>query len=195
MLRCRFAPTLGAALLLAGCAASTETAATKEEPKGPPPRKMTALPVVEYAGDQADLLKSRDPKLAANKKLAYDFFRIVLRGQQLDQAEKFMAKDYMQHNPNADTGLDGFLAYFRANGGGPQPVPDRLPGLVAIQAEGDYVTLSFVRHYQDPAIPGETYYTTWFDMFRIVDGKIVEHWDSAHKPPNPTPVAAPAPKA
>jgi predicted SnoaL-like aldol condensation-catalyzing enzyme len=180
---------LTSALLLSGCAGKVETAETKENSKNPPPRKMTALPVVEYSGDQADLLKHADPKVAANKKVAYDFFRIVLRGQQLDQAEKFMTEGYMQHNPNADTGREGFLAYFRANGGGPQPVPDRLPGLVAIQGEGDYVTLSFVRHYQDPAIPGETYYTTWFDMFRIMDGKIVEHWDSAHKPPNPTPVA------
>jgi hypothetical protein len=38
-----------------------------------------------------------------------------------------------------------------------------------------------VREYDDPGIPGETYTTTWFDMFRIADGKIVEHWDPAQK--------------
>jgi predicted SnoaL-like aldol condensation-catalyzing enzyme len=43
------------------------------------------------------------------------------------------------------------------------------------------VTLSFVREYDDPGIPGQKYTTTWFDMFRIVDGKLVEHWDSATK--------------
>lgn len=181
-------PALTGALWLAGCAANVETAKTGEDAPRTPARKMTALPVVEYSGDQADLLKHSDPKVAANKKVAYDFFRIVLRGQQLGEAEKFMTEDYMQHNPNADTGREGFLAYFKANGGGPKPVPERLPGLVAIQGEGDYVTLSFVRQYQDAGIPGESYYTTWFDMFRIVDGKIVEHWDSAHKPPNPTAV-------
>lgn len=46
----------------------------------------------------------------------------------------------------------------------------------AIQAEGDYVTLSFVRECEGN---GQPYSTTWFDMFRIVDGKIAEHWDSA----------------
>ena len=138
---------------------------------------LAALPVVP-AKDQQALLKSSDPKLAANKKIAYDFFRVVLRGLQLDQAPKFMHEDYMQHNPNADTGLKGFLEYFNRLGG-PNPVPDELPGLVAIQAEGDYVTLSFVREYDNPRKAGEKYTTTWFDMFRITDGKIAEHWDSA----------------
>jgi predicted SnoaL-like aldol condensation-catalyzing enzyme len=146
---------------------------------------MTALPVVGYAGDQADLLKSSDPKLAANKKLAYDFFRIILRGRRLDQAAQFMTEDYIQHNPNADTGMAGFKAYFSALGG-EQPIPDKLDGLVAIQAEGDYVTLSFSREYVDPTLKDETYTTTWFDMFRIVNGKIVEHWDSATKGAGPT---------
>jgi predicted SnoaL-like aldol condensation-catalyzing enzyme len=140
---------------------------------------FAALPVVA-AKDQAALLKSSDPKLAANKKIAYDFFRIVLRGMRLDQADKYMREDYMQHNPNAETGLKGFKAYFSARLPKQLPaIPDTLPGLVAIQGEGDYVTLSFVREYDDPNKPGQKYTTTWFDMFRIVDGKIAEHWDSA----------------
>jgi len=141
---------------------------------------FAALPVVP-AKDQAALLKSSDKKLAANKKLAYDFFRIVLNGRRLNEADKFMTADYMQHNPNAETGMAGFKAYFSALPGGEQPIPDTLPGLVAIQAEGDYVTLSFVREYDDPAQKGAKYTTTWFDMLRIVNGKVVEHWDSATK--------------
>jgi predicted SnoaL-like aldol condensation-catalyzing enzyme len=145
---------------------------------------IAALPVVPGENQQA-MLESDDPQLAANKKLAYDFFRVVLRGLRLDQAADYMKVDYMQHNPNADTGLDGFLEYFERvveQRGRPERVPDELEGLVAIQAEGDYVTLSFVREYDDPRNPGETYTTTWFDMFRIEDGKIAEHWDSALVP-------------
>lgn len=154
---------------------------------------FAALPVVA-AKDQAAMLKSSDPKLAANKKVAYDFFRVVLRGFRLDQADKYMTNDYMQHNPNAETGMAGFKAYFNAIM--PKelpPIPETLPGLVAIQAEGDYVTLSFVREYDDPAAKGKKYTTTWFDMFRIVNGKIVEHWDSATKGAT-GPVAASATK-
>src|SRR6266567_5845990 len=53
---------------------------------------FAALPVVP-AKDQAALLKSSDAKLAANKKIAYDFFRVVLRGLHLDQADKYMKDD------------------------------------------------------------------------------------------------------
>jgi predicted SnoaL-like aldol condensation-catalyzing enzyme len=141
---------------------------------------FAALPVIP-GKDQAAMLKSSDPKLAANKKIAYDFYRIVLRGLRLDQAEKYMREDYMQHNPNADTGIAGFKAYFTKLGG-PKPIPDTLPDLVAIQAEGDYVTLSLVREYDEPGHPGQKYTSTWFDMFRIQDGKIAEHWDNATKP-------------
>lgn len=183
----RFAAA-AAALALAGCVAAQpagETAAAGDQAAAPAtapePRVTTAVPVMATTRDQAELLESADPQLAANKRLAYDFFRVILRGQQLERTGEFMAEDYIQHNPNADTGMEGFLAYFKQFGGGPQEVPDTLDGLVAIQAEGDYVTLSFVREYDDPGIPGQQYTTTWFDMFRIQDGKIVEHWDPAQK--------------
>ena len=141
---------------------------------------FAALPVVA-AKDQTALLKSKDATLAANKKLCYDFYRIVLRGRRLDQAEKYMKEDYMQHNPNADTGIKGFRAYFEKLGG-PLDIPATLDGLVAVQAEGDLVTLSFVREYDEPGKPGQKYTSTWFDMFRIEGGKIAEHWDNATKP-------------
>lgn len=135
-----------------------------------------SLPVVP-AADQRALLKSIDPALGRNKKLAYDFFRVVLRGRRLDQASRFMREDYAQHNPNVQTGLKGFLDFF-SKLGGPRDIPAELKGLVAIQAEGDFVTLSFVDERDDPAAPGKRYTTTWFDMFRIQDGKIAEHWDN-----------------
>jgi predicted SnoaL-like aldol condensation-catalyzing enzyme len=174
---------MAGALAVAGCAAAEDdTTSGDAEPAEavPAPRITTAVPVTP-AADQAAQLENADPGLAANKRLAYDFFRIILRGQQLDRAAEFMAEDYIQHNPNADTGLAGFLAYFEQFGGGPQEVPEELPGLVAIQAEDDLVTLSFVREYEEPTAPDRMYTTTWFDMFRIADGMIVEHWDTATK--------------
>jgi len=185
-MRSTLAVLFGAILLVfvvPGCA-NTVTISEGDagsEAETPAPRITTAVPVTPHQGDQHLLLGHEDPQLAANKQLVYDFFRVVLRAQQLDQAGDFMAGDYIQHNPNADTGLEGFLAYFREFGEGPQPVQPVLPNLVAIQAEGEYVTLSFVREYEEPGLPDETYTTTWFDMFRVVDGKIVEHWDPAMK--------------
>ena len=145
---------------------------------------FAGLPVVP-AADQAALLASASPKLAANKQLAYDFFRIILRGRRLERVGEFMLVSYIQHNPEVETGMAGFLAFF-SHLGGPRPIPDTVPGLVAIQAEGDFVTLSFVDERENPQHPGTKYTTTWFDMFRIEDGRIAEHWD------NDTLSAAPA---
>jgi len=141
---------------------------------------FAALPVVP-AKDQASLLKSKDPHVAANKKIAYDFYRIVLRGRRLDEADKYMREDYIQHNPNAETGIKGFKDYFQKLGG-PLPIPETLTDLVSIMAEGDMVTLLLVREYDEPGKPGQKYTSTWFDTFRIQDGKIAEHWDNAVKP-------------
>lgn len=140
-----------------------------------------ALPVVPTKNQQ-ELLQSNDVKLAADKRLAYDFFRVVLKGRRLDDVPKYMREDYIQHNPNVETGMKGFKEFF-AKQGGPREIPSTLPNLVAIQAEGDYVTLSFADEHDDPAIKGKKYTTTWFDMFRIQDGKIAEHWDCALKGP------------
>jgi predicted SnoaL-like aldol condensation-catalyzing enzyme len=134
---------------------------------------MAGLPVVP-AENQQQLLHSEDPHLEANKKLVYDFTRIILAGRHLEQAAEFLREDYIQHNPNVETGLKGFLDFF-SKLGGPRPVPDSVKGLVSITAEGDLVTMSFVNQSTDTK--GETYSTTWFDMFRIQDGKIAEHWD------------------
>jgi predicted SnoaL-like aldol condensation-catalyzing enzyme len=140
-----------------------------------------ALPVTP-AKDQQMLLASTDPKLAANKKLTYDFFRVVLRGLHLDQVSQYMREDYIQHNPNVETGMKGFVDFF-SKLGGPKEIPNEVKGLVSIQAEGDFVTLSFVNELEDPKNKNVKYTTTWFDMFRIQDGKIAEHWDCDTLPP------------
>jgi predicted SnoaL-like aldol condensation-catalyzing enzyme len=134
---------------------------------------MSAPPAVSQ--DHAALLASPDPRLAANKRLVYDMYRIVLQGGHHDRAHEFIAEGYIQHNPNAAQGLAGIVDYVRET----RPVREikdklELP-LITLLAEGDYVMTSFVRPEKDAN--GETYYTTWFDLFRIGNGKIAEHWD------------------
>ena len=146
---------------------------------------MLAVPLFGHIdpkplASQEELLKDRDPKLAANKKLVYDFWREVLEARHLDVAEKYMRTDYIQHNPNADTGVAGFKAYF-SKLGGPLPIEPKIKReVISIVAQGDLVVLSFVQENKDSK--GQPYKTTWFDMFRIQDGKIAEHWDSATRP-------------
>ena len=49
--------------------------------------------------------------------------------------------------------------------------------VVAVMADGDYVTVLTPRTYDDPRTPGKKYDTSWFDTWRFVDGKADEHWD------------------
>jgi predicted SnoaL-like aldol condensation-catalyzing enzyme len=141
-----------------------------------------ALPVVENP-DHEQLLSSSDPSLAANKQLVYDMWRTLIEARDTAAAESYFAEDYIQHNPNADTGRAGVLAFF-ASQGEPLPVQDRVQTpLVAILAEGDYVALVQVDEYEQP----RPYTTTWFDLFRIEDGVIAEHWDHGRLPADGTP--------
>ena len=155
---------IAAMLLLAGCAA-----AAHEES-----RPMTATPP-QVAQDHEALLASPDPRLAANKRLVYDMYRIVLQAGLADRAGDFIAEDYIQHNPNAGQGLAGVQDYIRKTRP-ERPIAETLElPLIQLIAEGDYVMTSFVRPEKDAN--GETYYSTWFDLYRIADGKIAEHWD------------------
>lgn len=155
---------IAAALLLAGSAVNAQ-----EES-----RPMTATPP-QVAADHQALLASPDPRLAANKRLVYDMYRIVLQAGLADRAGEFIREDYIQHNPNANQGLAGVQDYIRKTRP-EREIKDKLElPLIHLMAEGDHVMISFVRPEKDAE--GETYYSTWFDLFRIEEGKIAEHWD------------------
>lgn len=130
---------------------------------------------VEPHPDQHSMLQSSNPQLAANKRLVFDFWRYALVARNMEMAAQFMDEDYIQHNPAIPTGRAPFISFF---GQFPQQeVQETIDGLVAIVAERDLVTMSFVRECADPRNPGQTYTTTWFDMFRVGNGVITEHWD------------------
>lgn len=134
--------------------------------------------------NQKTLLQSSDPKLAANKKLVYDCWREILEGGHLEFADKYLAETYMQHNPNVPTGRKGFVEVF-SKFAKPKPIVDTIQApVVAIVAEGDLVVISFATKLPDPADSTKTYTSTWFDMFRIENGKLAEHWDGAQKTKN-----------
>ena len=51
--------------------------------------------------------------------------------------------------------------------------------IVAVTADADKVAVIIRRELDDPRNPGQTYTTIWVDMWRFVDGKADEHWDTA----------------
>jgi predicted SnoaL-like aldol condensation-catalyzing enzyme len=141
---------------------------------------IAQLPVVPFAS-QDELLKSSNPVLAQNKKLVYDMWREFLEGGHLELADKYFAEDYMQHNPNAGTGRKALVDFF-SKFSKPKAIVDTIKSsVVAIVAEGNLVMISFVREMPDPTDKSKKYTTTWFDLFRIENGKIAEHWDCSEK--------------
>ena len=137
--------------------------------------------------DPESLFTSPDPRLNANKQVALKIVKELLEAGHWDRASLYLTEAYIQHNPLAASGLNAVTHYFvdiaKVK---PKPIPERMQTkVVAVTAEGDYVTVSFVRVLPDPRDASKTYTTTWFDMWRFKDGKADEHWDPATLPPAP----------
>lgn len=141
---------------------------------------LAQAPVVG-SSDPESLFTSKDPKLHANKQVVLHIMRDLLEANHWADAPKYLTKEYIQHNPNIQSGLDSVMKFFGSNPQRPpQPIPDRKgwrTKIASVVAEGDLVVVGVVRELDNPRQPGTKYTTTWFDMWRIKDGKADEHWD------------------
>ncbi len=127
------------------------------------------------------LFTSPDPKLNANKQAAYHIEKELLEAGHWEMADKWLTERYLQHNPNAKSGRAGVVYFFtQVLKVQPKPIPEKMATpIVAVVAEGDYVTVTTARTIKDPKDPSKSYTTSWMDMWRFVDGKADEHWDPA----------------
>ncbi|MEK8029776.1 nuclear transport factor 2 family protein [Ideonella sp. DXS29W] len=137
-------------------------------------------PVLASANADA-LFTSPDPALHANKQVAYHIIRDLLEAGHWDRADQYLSEEYIQHNPNVASGRAAVVNFFtQVLKVQPQPIPDKMKTAIAsVVAEGDLVIVAYPRTVRDAKQPAGAYSTTWFDMWRIRDGKAVEHWDSA----------------
>jgi predicted SnoaL-like aldol condensation-catalyzing enzyme len=139
-------------------------------------------PVVGVANAEA-LFTSKNPKQHRNKQAAYHIMRELLEAGHWEMADKYLTAKYIQHNPNARSGRDGVVYFFtQVLKVQPKPIPEKLgTPVAAVVAEGDLVMVAMPRVVKDAKDPTKSYTTTWFDMWRFVDGKADEHWDGAIK--------------
>ena len=119
-----------------------------------------------------------------NLDMVLEWWRVVIQGGHLDQAPKYQAEDYIQHNPNVNTGRAGFVEFFSKFSKPKNPIPDKLDNPpVVVGARGDFVWLIFETEQKDPRDPSKSYHSNSFEVLRIQNGKVQEHWDSAMKNP------------
>jgi predicted SnoaL-like aldol condensation-catalyzing enzyme len=124
----------------------------------------TALIIFDHSGHAAD-----ETKLELNKKIVKEFYELAINKKDFEAASKYLGPRYIQHNQRAADGADGlkdFIRFLRTT------FPDAHSQIKRIFADGDFVVL----HVH--ALRGQgTRGVAIVDIFRLQDGKIVEHWD------------------
>ena len=109
-----------------------------------------------------------------NKQLVAQFIHDVFVQKNPEAARKYLAADYIQHNPHVAPGADGFVSSLREwFAHAPSEMSDETLHLVA---EGDLVVAHQRITYT--AKDGTRKQAVGFDLFRVSKGRIVEHWDS-----------------
>jgi predicted SnoaL-like aldol condensation-catalyzing enzyme len=128
------------------------------------PAKKVAKPVA--AKEPA---RSAASKLGANKRLVLAFYEQIIGRKDFEAARKYMGASYKQHAPYATDGHEGLAAWLK---GFKEQFPNHRYDVKKVIAEGDLVMLHL--HGQGGPNPhGESV----VDIFRVENGKVVEHWD------------------
>ena len=115
------------------------------------------------------------PQEELNKKNVVEFYNLVINEKNFDAASKYLGSHYTQHNPTAADGAEGlkaFIQFLRDN------YPNAHSEIKRVFADGDYVILH-VHSIREPDTRGRAI----FDLFKLEDGKIVEHWDAVQDIP------------
>jgi len=101
------------------------------------------------------------------------------------EARALLTPTYLQHNPNLPDGPDAIINLINSDLGQRAKATMELAGKPMFVAEGDFVVMVQPIKRPDPQRPGESYTLWWFDMWRVEDGRLAEHWDAAEKWPSP----------
>jgi predicted SnoaL-like aldol condensation-catalyzing enzyme len=124
----------------------------------------------------AALLMSAAPGLAgntaqeeANKKVVIDLYEKGINQKDFEAAAKNFGPRYVQHNPRAADGPEGFKAFI---GFLKAKFPNYHSEIKRVFADDDFVILH-VHNVPEPGQRGAAI----VDIFRLENGKVVEHWD------------------
>ncbi|ANP53333.1 putative SnoaL-like aldol condensation-catalyzing enzyme [Streptomyces griseochromogenes] len=110
----------------------------------------------------------------ANRKLVAEYAEKILKGAEYSLVTDYTSTEtYLQHNPEAGDGLDGFgVAAAKWAEQGKNVVYKTIHKVIA---EGDFALVQAEGEFGVPVV--------YYDLFRLADGKIVEHWDAIQEVP------------
>ena len=114
-----------------------------------------------------------------NREVVLDFYEAGVNRRDFAAAFRHLGDRYIQHNPNAADGAEGFRELFTFMG---KEYPKFRVQIKRVFVEGDMVAVH-VRSANGPTPNGEA----GVDIFRLEDGKIVEHWDVIQPIPDSIP--------
>ena len=122
------------------------------------------------------------PEEQKNEQLVLDMYRDVLQYHHFELAPKYMAADYIQHNPTDPQGRDPLMEEL-AKRFQPEPLQPQMKNVPEmVITKGDIVLMMTKRQLKDPADPSRTYAAYHFEMVRVQNGLAQEHWDSSIGP-------------
>ena len=113
--------------------------------------------------------KSVVDQLTRNKQLVLAFYHKIIGEKDYEGARQYMGTEYRQHAPYATDGHAGIAEWVRKFKEG---FPQHRYEVKKVIAEGDLVVLH-LHGMNGPNPHGESV----IDIFRIENGKVVEHWD------------------
>ena len=138
-------------------------------------RVIKTLALALALGISAQISWADETLTERNKAIVRDFYTTVLIGRDIDAAPRFLRPDYIQHNPQVPTGLKGFMETFRERFAQKLPA-DYKRELLNVIGDKDMVVV-YVRQTWTGR-DGQHHQALGFDMFRVQDGIIAEHWDA-----------------
>jgi predicted SnoaL-like aldol condensation-catalyzing enzyme len=108
-------------------------------------------------------------KTDANKELVTDFVtRALIKGEHVDFTKYINPTTYVQHNSQVADGLEGFGAFMGEMAA--KGISMKYNQVHQVIGEGNFVLTLSDGTFGDQA-------QAFYDLFRVEDGLIVEHWD------------------